>query len=54
MTTIVVWYLVFFTHGGSWSPPMPTAQECERVRAVLKESGSYYHRCIQITEVLKK
>ena len=53
MKTILVWYLVSFGYGVHWSAPMPTGQECERVRVVLKEKGSYNHTCIQINEVVK-
>lgn len=53
MKTMLVWYLVSFGYGVSWSAPMPTQQECERVRAIAKEVGSYNHRCIQINEVVK-
>ena len=53
MKTILVWYLVSWGYGIHWSPPMPTLQECERARQVLKDRGSYSHLCIQINEVLK-
>ena len=53
MKTILVWYLVSWGYGIHWSAPMPTQQECERVRVELKERAGYSHLCIQINEVLK-
>ena len=52
MNTILVWYLVTWNSAPviTWSPPMATQQECERVKEVF---GRSYSRCIQLNEVLK-
>ena len=49
MKTMLVWYLVTFSYGTQWSPPMATLEECQRVKEVI----SYTGKCIQIHEVIK-
>jgi len=52
--TILVWYLVSYGSGSvlSWSPPMSSAEECERVRAVVYDQYNR-GRCVQIKELVK-
>lgn len=43
MKTIALWYLVGFLNGDgnvTWSPPMPTREECKRVREVVIQQHS--------------
>lgn len=67
MKTVLVWYLLTFGYNNSmvWSPPFPTAEECERVKQVrmsinkhLRISSAGYPsagylgsegRCVQMT-----
>lgn len=54
MKTILVWYLVTFSYGTHYSPPMATLEECMKVRELV--SPEYFARslkCIQINEVVK-
>jgi hypothetical protein len=52
MNTVLVWYLVTVYYGIHYSPPMPTLDECLRVKHVLQETyGGNYARCVQINAV---
>ena len=49
MKTIAVWYLVVYSYGVQYSPPMPDLAECHRVQKDMAvESRS---RCVRIEEV---
>ena len=54
MKTILVWYLVSLSSHGTltYSPPMSTMEECERVKKVVPTVG-HALRCVQINEVVK-
>jgi hypothetical protein len=58
MNTILVWFLIStssqFAGVITYSPPMATLQECQRVKSLIDEDKNafkFVNRCVQMTIV---
>lgn len=57
METVALWFLFVMHRGATFSPPMATAEECQRVLQVLTDRILYQphvFRCVQINVVKER